>query len=50
MIDDVNSSGGGKTVNVVMRAPYPAWRELFTDILPVPPDQGHSRRFQHRPE
>ena len=34
MIDDVNSSGGGKTVNVVMRAPYPAWRELFTDILP----------------
>ncbi|MGC0362955.1 ABC-type transport system substrate-binding protein [Rhodococcus sp. 27YEA15] len=34
MIEDVSSSGGGKTVNVTMRAPYPAWRELFTDLLP----------------
>lgn len=34
LISDVTSSGGGKTVNVVMRAPYPAWRELFTDLLP----------------
>lgn len=34
LISDVTSSGGGKTVNVVMRAAYPAWRELFTDLLP----------------
>ncbi|NMM83464.1 monoacyl phosphatidylinositol tetramannoside-binding protein [Rhodococcus sp. SRB_17] len=34
LIQDVTSSGGGKTVNVVMRAAYPAWRELFTDLLP----------------
>ncbi|QNG21192.1 ABC transporter family substrate-binding protein [Rhodococcus triatomae] len=35
LIRDVNSSGGGKTVNVVFDAPYPAWRELFTDLLPA---------------
>lgn len=34
MIADVGSSGGGKTVTVTMKAPYPAWRELFTDLLP----------------
>ncbi len=34
LIEDIRSSGGGKTVNVVMNAPYPAWRELFTDLLP----------------
>src|SRR5574340_211544 len=34
MIKDVNSSGGGKTVTVTMNAPYPGWRELFTDLLP----------------
>lgn len=34
LIEDVNSSGGGKTVSVVMNAPYPAWRQLFTDLLP----------------
>ncbi|MFD4291898.1 ABC transporter family substrate-binding protein [Rhodococcus sp. NPDC058532] len=34
LIDDVASSAGGKTVTVTMRAPYPAWRELFTDLLP----------------
>lgn len=34
LIDDVGSSAGGKTVTVTMRAPYPAWRELFTDLLP----------------
>ncbi|AOW94322.1 monoacyl phosphatidylinositol tetramannoside-binding protein [Rhodococcus sp. WMMA185] len=34
LIEDVRSSGGGKTVDVVMTAPYPAWRELFTDLLP----------------
>ncbi|MGW0172558.1 ABC transporter family substrate-binding protein [Rhodococcus sp. NPDC003322] len=34
LIDDIASSAGGKTVTVTMRAPYPAWRELFTDLLP----------------
>lgn len=34
LIDDVVSSGGGKTVTVELSAPYPAWRELFTDLLP----------------
>ncbi len=34
LIDDIGSSAGGKTVTVTMRAPYPAWRELFTDLLP----------------
>lgn len=35
LIDDVRSSGGGKTVTVELREPYPAWRELFTDLLPA---------------
>ena len=35
LIDDIRSSGGGKTVTVTMREPYPAWRELFTDLLPA---------------
>ncbi|MGL4306732.1 MAG: ABC transporter family substrate-binding protein [Mycobacteriaceae bacterium] len=30
----VASSGGGKTVTVTMKSPYPAWRELFTNLLP----------------
>lgn len=34
LIDDVESSGGGKTVTVTLTAPYPAWRELFIDLLP----------------
>ncbi|WP_066905214.1 ABC transporter family substrate-binding protein [Millisia brevis] len=34
LIDDVVASGGGKTVTVVMRQPYPAWRELFANLLP----------------
>ncbi|MFC4605611.1 ABC transporter family substrate-binding protein [Rhodococcus kronopolitis] len=34
LIDDIGSSDGGKTVTVTMRSPYPAWRELFTDLLP----------------
>ncbi|MFD4182999.1 ABC transporter family substrate-binding protein [Rhodococcus sp. NPDC058514] len=34
LITDIGSSGGGKTVTVTMRSPYPAWRELFTDLLP----------------
>nr|WP_083576449.1 ABC transporter family substrate-binding protein [Rhodococcus maanshanensis] len=34
LITDIGSSGGGKTVTVTMSSPYPAWRELFTDLLP----------------
>lgn len=35
LIEDVTSSGGGKTVTVTLRDQYPAWRELFTDLLPA---------------
>ncbi|MEU5841870.1 ABC transporter family substrate-binding protein [Rhodococcus sp. NPDC047139] len=35
LIDDIRSSGGGKTVTVRLREPYPAWRELFTNLLPA---------------
>lgn len=35
LIDDIRSSGGGKTVTVTLREPYPAWQELFTDLLPA---------------
>ncbi|WUI68070.1 ABC transporter family substrate-binding protein [Nocardia sp. NBC_00403] len=34
LISDVSSSGGGKTVTVTLTAPYPAWRELFSNLLP----------------
>ncbi len=34
LIDDIASSAGGKTVTVTLTSPYPAWRELFTDLLP----------------
>lgn len=34
LIDDVASSGGGKTVNVTLSSPYPGWQRLFTDLLP----------------
>ncbi|NIL74243.1 ABC transporter family substrate-binding protein [Rhodococcus sp. B10] len=34
LIEDVQSSGGGKTVDVTMRQPYPNWQRLFTDLLP----------------
>lgn len=34
LITDVGSSGGGKTVTVVLGRPYPAWRELFANLLP----------------
>lgn len=34
LIDNVHSSGGGKTVTVTMKQPYPAWRELFANLLP----------------
>ncbi len=35
LIDDIRSSGGGKIVTVTLREPYPAWRELFTNLLPA---------------
>jgi ABC-type transport system substrate-binding protein len=35
LIEDVQSSGGGKTVTVTLREAYPAWRELFADMLPA---------------
>ncbi|GAB07520.1 ABC-type transport system substrate-binding protein [Gordonia amarae] len=34
LIDSVATSSGGKTVEVRFAAAYPAWRELFTDLLP----------------
>ncbi|WP_084515242.1 ABC transporter family substrate-binding protein [Nocardia acidivorans] len=34
LISDVSSSAGGKTVTVILREEYPAWRQLFTDLLP----------------
>ncbi|GAB0103214.1 lipoarabinomannan biosynthesis protein LpqW [Nocardia sp. JMUB6875] len=34
LISDVSSSAGGKTVTVTMTEPYPAWRQLFSDLLP----------------
>ncbi|MDN2499988.1 ABC transporter family substrate-binding protein, partial [Nocardia nova] len=34
LINDVKSSEGGKTVTVTMGQPYPAWRQLFSDLLP----------------
>lgn len=34
LIDNVASSGGGKTVDVTFDAPYPNWQRLFNDLLP----------------
>ncbi|WP_405485618.1 ABC transporter family substrate-binding protein [Nocardia sp. NBC_00511] len=34
LISDIASSAGGKTVTVTMNEPYPAWRQLFSDLLP----------------
>ncbi len=34
LISEVGSSAGGKTVTVTMREPYPAWRQLFSNLLP----------------
>jgi ABC-type transport system substrate-binding protein len=34
LVNDVRSSGGGKTVTVTFSASYPAWRQLFTGLLP----------------
>ncbi|GAB2938031.1 ABC transporter family substrate-binding protein [Rhodococcus aerolatus] len=34
LVRDVASSDGGKTVTVTFASAYPAWRELFTGLLP----------------
>ncbi|MEV6431245.1 ABC transporter family substrate-binding protein [Nocardia sp. NPDC051463] len=34
LIADVNSTSGGKTVTVTLTKPYPAWRQLFANLLP----------------
>ncbi|MGW0178483.1 ABC transporter family substrate-binding protein [Nocardia sp. NPDC003345] len=33
-ITEVRSSNGGKTVTVVLNEPYPAWPQLFANLLP----------------
>lgn len=35
LISDVGSADGGKTVTVTLTSPYPAWRELFANLLPA---------------
>lgn len=35
LITEVRSRAGGKAVDVVFAEPYPAWRTLFTDLLPA---------------
>ncbi|WP_238815558.1 ABC transporter family substrate-binding protein [Nocardia brasiliensis] len=34
LISDIDSADGGKSVTVRMREPYPAWRQLFTNLVP----------------
>ncbi|GAA4396257.1 ABC transporter family substrate-binding protein [Tsukamurella soli] len=34
LIDSVTSGAGGKRVTVHLRAPYPGWRSLFSNLLP----------------
>ncbi|MFI7002870.1 ABC transporter family substrate-binding protein [Nocardia sp. NPDC050175] len=34
LITDIGSADGGKLVTVKMRQPYPAWQQLFTNLLP----------------
>ncbi|WP_415973471.1 ABC transporter family substrate-binding protein [Rhodococcus sp. 077-4] len=34
LISNVASSGGGKTVDVTLASPYPAWQRLFADLVP----------------
>lgn len=35
LITEVRSRAGGKAVDVVFDEPYPAWRNLFADLLPA---------------
>ncbi|WP_439957091.1 ABC transporter family substrate-binding protein [Nocardia altamirensis] len=34
LITDIDSAEGGKLVKVTMREPYPAWQQLFANLLP----------------
>ncbi|WP_262365432.1 ABC transporter family substrate-binding protein [Gordonia sp. OPL2] len=46
LIDSVQSKAGGKEVQVTFARPYPAWRELFTDLLPSHVLRGAPAGFQ----
>ncbi|MFC4745267.1 ABC transporter family substrate-binding protein [Gordonia hankookensis] len=46
LIDSVQSRAGGKEVAVTFARPYPAWRELFTDLLPSHVLRGAPAGFQ----
>ncbi|PYE13748.1 ABC-type transport system substrate-binding protein [Williamsia limnetica] len=46
MITDVRSGAGGKEVTATFAAPYPAWRELFNDLLPSHVLKGAPGGFQ----
>ncbi|HEY9314191.1 ABC transporter family substrate-binding protein [Williamsia sp.] len=46
MITDVRSSAGGKEVTATFAAPFPAWRELFNDLLPSHVLKGAPGGFQ----
>ncbi|MFT4043763.1 MAG: ABC transporter family substrate-binding protein [Gordonia sp. (in: high G+C Gram-positive bacteria)] len=46
LIDSVESSSGGKVVTVKFARPYPAWRELFTWLLPSHVLKGAPAGFQ----
>ncbi|MDL9944009.1 ABC transporter family substrate-binding protein [Gordonia sp. ABSL11-1] len=46
LIDSVQSRAGGKEVQVTFARPYPAWRELFTDLLPSHVLRGAPAGFQ----
>lgn len=46
LIDSVQSREGGKVVNVTFAQPYPAWRELFTGLLPSHVLKGAPAGFQ----
>lgn len=46
LIDSVQSGQGGKQVQVRFARPYPAWRELFTNLLPSHVLKGAPAGFQ----
>ncbi|GEE03746.1 putative lipoprotein LpqW [Gordonia spumicola] len=45
-ITEVKTGGGGKQVTVTFDAPYPAWRELFTSLLPSHSLKSKTNGFQ----
>ncbi|MEE3852756.1 ABC transporter family substrate-binding protein [Gordonia sp. LSe1-13] len=46
LIDSVQSGAGGKEVQVTFARPYPAWRQLFTGLLPSHVLRGAPAGFQ----